>query len=134
MAGMRAISNCPAVPGYDPTSPISHAKPVHHIGLIRDWHPACVWAQLDWERERGDGGPQYRENLEARWQELNLCSGCLRELDHPFMTEMDALRRRAENAESKLNGIEQSLRLPDSGFRMAVLEILEREEEPGEPE
>ncbi len=92
-----------------------------------------MWAQLDWERERGDGGPEFRANLETRWQELDLCSHCLRELDHPFMIEVDDLRLRLARAESKLAGIADAARtLPDGGLKMAVAEILEREEEPFE--
>jgi hypothetical protein len=37
-------------------------------------------------------------------RELSLCPGCLRELDHPFMTEVDSLRQRAEDAQHKLGG------------------------------
>ena len=133
---MSYTDNCPAIPeAFDPGRPIFHSRPVHHVGLIRDWHPACVWAQLDWERERGGGGPEYRANLEARWQELNLCSHCLRELDHPFMTEVDDLRHRLARAESKLAAISETARLlPDGGFKMAAIEILDREKEPWEPD
>lgn len=122
-------TNCPAFPeSFDPSQPVWHNKPVHHTGPgpMRDWPAACVWAQLDWERERNDGGLQFLENLETRWQELNLCSGCMRDLDHPFMLELDSLRKRAENAERKLAGIDQAARLPDQAFRLAVLDILER--------
>jgi hypothetical protein len=128
---MRHASNCPAFPEYSgPGQPVSHSKPVHHTGLIRDLPAACVWAQLDWEREPNDGGPRYLDNLEARSQELNLCPGCcLRELDHPFMTEVDSLRQRAEEAQHKLGGI--ASRLPDDAFRLAVVEILERTGEAG---
>jgi hypothetical protein len=67
------------------------------------------------------------ENLEAEWQRRNLCSGCLRELDHPFMTEMDALRRRTEQAEAKIADIDEATRLPDQSFRYTVLSILSRQ-------
>ena len=50
------------------------------------------------------------------------------------MTEVDELRRRADQAEAKLAGINDAARLPDYGFRLAVLEILEREDEPGDPD
>ncbi len=34
---MRHASNCPAFPEYSgPGQPVSHRKPVHHTGLIRD--------------------------------------------------------------------------------------------------
>jgi len=89
---------------------------------------------LQWERERNDGGPQYLENLEAECQRRDLCSECLRELDHPFMTEVDELRRRAERAEANLVGINDAARLPDHAIRLAVLDILEREDEPGDPD
>lgn len=129
---MRYTDNCPAVPeSFDPGLPIVHSRPVHHMHMVmQDYHTACLWAQLQYQRERGDES-QYLESLEAEWQKRNLCSHCLRELDHPFMTEVDDLRHRTVVAESKLAAIEQVLRLPDSGFRMGVLEILEREEEPG---
>jgi uncharacterized metal-binding protein YceD (DUF177 family) len=95
-----------------------------------------VWAQLDYERESGIGGSTtFLENLEARWQELNLCSRCLRELDHPFMTEVDSLRQRAEDVETKLAGIDQARRLlPDEAFRMAVVDILDRTDEADQEE
>jgi hypothetical protein len=64
-------------------------------------------------------------------RELSLCPGCLRELDHPFMTEVDSLRQRAEDAQHKLGGIDQASRLPDQAFRLAVVEILDRAGEAG---
>ena len=70
------------------------------------------------------------ENIEAEWQRRDLCSGCLRELDHPFIVEVDELRRRAERAEAKLAGINDAARLSDHPFRLAVLDILELEDEP----
>lgn len=128
---MRYTDNCPAVAeAFDPGQPISHSWPVHHSGMrVQDYHPACLWAQLQYQRERDDDS-QYRENLEAEWQKRDLCSHCLLELDHPFMTEVDELRERVRVAESKLEGIRQVLVLPDAGFKAGVLEILEREEEP----
>jgi hypothetical protein len=132
MDAMQYTDNCPARPAYfDPHQPVRHSEPVHHPGmLVQDYPAACLWAQLQWERKRNDGGPQYLENLEAEWQRRDLCSGCLRELDHPFMVEVDELRRRAEHAEAKLVGINDAARLPDHAFRLAVLDILEREDEP----
>jgi hypothetical protein len=134
MIRMQYSSNCPAVPEYfDPAKPVYHTKPVHHPNMrLPDYPAACLWAQLQWERERNDGGRQYLENLEAEWQRRDLCSECMRGLDHPFMTEVDELRRRAERAEAKLVGINDAARLPDHAFRLAVLDILEREDEPAD--
>ena len=126
MIRMQYSNNCPAVPEYfDSAKPVYHTKPVHHPNMrVPDYTAACLWAQLQWERERNDGGRQYLENLEAEWQRRNLCSGCLREADHPFMTEVDELRRRAARAEAKLADINDAARLPDQAFRLAVLDIL----------
>jgi hypothetical protein len=126
---MQYTDNCPGRPEYyDPAQPVRHREPVNHSGiLVADQPPACLWAQLQWERKRSDGGPQYLENLEAEWQRRNLCSGCLRDLDHPFMTEMDALSRRAEQAEAKIADIDEATRLPDQSFRYTVLSILSRQ-------
>jgi hypothetical protein len=132
MTGMRYNDNCPAVPGFDPGQPVIHSKPVHHAGMpLQDYPSACLWAQLQWERERGDGGTQYLVNLETEWTRRDLCSGCLREADHPFMIEVDELRRRAGRAEAKLAGIADAARLPDAEFRMTVLDILDHEGELG---
>jgi hypothetical protein len=129
MSAMRYTDNCPARPAdFDPSQPIHHGEPVHHPSLaVQDYPAACLWAQVQWERKRNDGGSQYLENLEAEWQRRNLCSGCLRELDHPFMIEVDSLRRRAEQAEAKLAGINEATRLPDASFRLTVLSILDGE-------
>jgi hypothetical protein len=135
MIRMQYSINCPAVPEhFDSAKPVCHTKPVHDPNMrLRDYAAACLWAQVQWERERNDGGLQYLENLEAEWQRRNLCSECLREVDHPFMTEVDELRQRAEWAEAKLAGINDAARLPDHAFRLAVLDILEREDQPGDP-
>jgi hypothetical protein len=125
---MQYTDNCPGRPAYfDPAQPVRHGEPVNHSGiLVAEQPPGCLWAQLQWERKRNDGGPLYLEILEAEWQRRNLCSGCLRDLDHPFMTEMDALRRRAEHAETKIADIDEATRLPDQSFRYTVLSILSR--------
>lgn len=124
---MQYTDNCPARPAYfDPAQPVRHREPVHHSGMtVQDFPAACLWAQLQWERNRNDGGSQYLENLEAEWQRRNLCSECLRDLDHPFMTEVDGLRERALQAEAKIAAIDDAARLPDQSFRLAVLDILE---------
>ncbi|HUZ39131.1 MAG TPA: hypothetical protein VMV17_22635 [Streptosporangiaceae bacterium] len=44
------------------------------------------------------------------------------------MIEIGSLRRHAADAERKLDGINQALRLHDQAFKMAVLEILDRDE------
>jgi hypothetical protein len=49
------------------------------------------------------------------------------------MTEVDELRRRAEWTEAKLAGINDAARLPDHASRLAVLDILEREDQLGDP-
>ena len=133
---MNYANNCPAVPqAFDPGRPVSHTRPVSHVGMpLQDWHPHCLWDQLQWERERGGGGAAYLENLEAEWAKRNLCSHCLREEDHPYMLEVDDLRHQLARAESKLTAISETARLlPDGGFKMAAIEILDREKEPWEP-
>jgi hypothetical protein len=92
MIRMQYSSNCPAVPEYfDPAKLAYHTKPVYHSDMQwPDYPAACLWAQLQWERERNDGGRQYPENLQAEWQRRDLCSDCMRGLDHPFMTEVIA--------------------------------------------
>lgn len=123
---MRYTNNCPALPDYfDPDQPVQHREPVHHPGMpVQNYSAACLWAQLQWERQRNDGGPEYLENLEAEWQRRDLCSECLRSNDHPFMIEIDELQRRAQLAEEKLVAIDQATRLPDQSFRFTVLSIL----------
>lgn len=71
---MQYTDNCPARPDYfDTAQPTRHREPVHHPGMpTQDYPAACLWAQLQWERNRNDGGPQYLENLEAEWQRRNL--------------------------------------------------------------
>ena len=131
---MQYTDNCPARPAYfDPGEPVRHREPVNHVAVpMQDYPAACLWAQLQWERKRNDGGGQYLENLEAEWQRRNVCSECLRDLDHPFMTEVDGLRERAERAERQIAGINDAARLPDAAFKLAVLDILENE--PADPD
>jgi len=126
---MQYTDNCLARPEYfDPGQSVSHREPVHHQGIrVQDYPAACLWAQLQWERQRQDSGPQYLESLEAEWQRRNLCSGCLRDLDHPFITEVDALRERTQQAEAKLAAIDKATRLTDQSFRYTVLSILDGE-------
>jgi len=130
---MQYTDNCPGRSAYfDSAQPIRHREPVNHSGIpVEDHPPACLWAQLQWERKRNDGGPLYLENLEAEWQRRNLCSGCLRDLDHPFMTEVDGLRRRAQQAEAKIAAINEATRLTDQSFKYTVLSILDSE--PADP-
>jgi hypothetical protein len=125
---MEYADNCPMVlEYYDPHQPITHSRPVHHPSGVPlgDWDPACLWAQLQWERERNDDGSRYLQNLESEWSHRNLCSRCLRELDHPFMTEVGALQQRAATAEGKIGRIVAvAAQLDDRGFRLAVADIL----------
>lgn len=123
---MQYTNNCPAVPDYfNPNQPVWHSEPVHHpMTRAQDLPAACLWAQLQWERRRNDGGPQYLETLETEWQRRDLCSECLRKNDHPFMIEIDDLQRRARQAEEKLAAIDGATRLPDQSFRLTVLSVL----------
>lgn len=111
-------TNCPMYPDYyDPQAPVWHDKPVHHSGIqarVQDYPAECLWAQLQWTRgeaEQGsrDPGDRYLENLEAEWSRRDLCSRCLLELDHPFMTEVEALRHARQVAEGKLTRIRATL-------------------------
>lgn len=131
-------TNCPMYPNYfDPSAPIRHDKPVHHSGIqagIKDYPAECLWAQLQWEREQAepDGGKDsaYLTNLEAEWSRRDLCSRCLRDLDHPFMTEVDALRHSAEVAQETLSGIRRALsELSDPELRRTLSALLA---EPGD--
>lgn len=59
----------------------------------------CLWAQLTYERQTAErlgsnySGLKYLENLEVDWARRDLCSRCLKELDHPHMIDVEALRR-----------------------------------------
>lgn len=128
-----ADTNCPMYPDYfDPNAPVRHDKPVNHTGIqarIADYPAECLWAQLQWEREQAerDGGrnSEYLANLEAEWSRRDLCSGCLRDLDHPFMTDMDALRHSERVANGKLARIRGALsQLSDAELRPTLSAIL----------
>lgn len=131
-------TNCPAFPAYDPQAPVTHDEPVHHAGsqlTVSDYPDDCLLAQLQWERKqagRGIGSPGYLENLEGEWSRRDLCSRCLRDLDHPFMTEVDKLEHRLLVAQGKLRRISAALgRLGDAELRATLSAILA---EPGERE
>jgi hypothetical protein len=128
-----AATNCPMYPAYfDPSAPIRHDKPVHHSGIqvrIQDYPAECLWAQLQWNREEAERGvsvsPEYLANLETEWNRRDLCSRCLRDLDHPFMVEVDALRHSAEVAQEMLAGIRRALsELSDSELRRTLSALL----------
>jgi hypothetical protein len=117
---------------FDPQAPVRHDKPVSHGGIqasIQD-HPAeCLWAQLQWEREQADRGasvsPEHLANLEAEWSRRDLCSRCLQELDHPFMTDVNALRHSERVARGKLIRIEGALgKLGEAELRATLSAIL----------
>jgi hypothetical protein len=129
-----AAANCPMYPAYfDPQARIWHDKPVSHGGIqasIQDYPAECLWAQLQWEREQADGGAGassgYLANLEAEWSRRDLCSRCLRDLDHPFMTEVDALRHSKRVAQGKLTRIRGALSLlSESELRKTLNAILD---------
>ena len=133
-----AAANCPMYPDYfDPQTPVWHGKPVNHTGTqarIQDLPAECLWAQLQWEREHAerDGGKsaEYLVNLEAEWSRRDLCSRCLQDLDHPFMTDVDALRHSAQVARGKLARIRGALsQLSDQELRPTLSAILA---EPGD--
>jgi hypothetical protein len=128
-------SNCPMYPEYyDPQAPIRHGKPVHHSGIqvrVQDYPDRCLWDQLKWAREEADRGTRDADdkfllNLETEWDHRNLCSQCLRELDHPFMTEVDSLRHARDVAEGKLKRINGALRqLGEAELRKTLTAILD---------
>jgi hypothetical protein len=132
------VTNCPMFPDYyDPALPVRHDKPVHHSGIqarLQDYPAECLWAQLQWEREESERGvsvsPGYLENLEAEWSRRDLCSGCLRGLDHPFMINVDELKQSALKAQGKLARIRGALsQLSDPELRPTLSAILA---EPGD--
>jgi hypothetical protein len=128
-------TNCPMYPNYfNPQAPIQHGKPVNHSGIharLQDYPAECLWAQLQWAREEVERGTRqpddkYLENLENEWSKRDLCSNCLRELDHPFMTEVDELRYQLLVAKGKLKRIGGALpRLSESELRHTVSAILD---------
>jgi hypothetical protein len=119
---------------YDPHVPIRHDKPVHHSGIqarIQDYPAECLWAQLQWAREEVDrgvreAGDKYLANLETEWSRRDLCSRCLRELDHPFMIEVAGLRHAAEVKEGKLVRMRGALGLTgEADLRAKLSEIMD---------
>ena len=130
-------ANCPIYSDhYNPKAPIAHDKPVHHSGIqvrLQDFPAECLWAQLQWEREQTEPdsvSSDYLANLEAEWSHRNLCSHCLRELDHPFMIDVASLRHSAQVAQGKLARIRGALsQLSEAELRPTLSAILA---EPGD--
>jgi hypothetical protein len=126
-------TNCSMYPDYyDPTAPVLHDKPVRHSGIqarLQDYPAECLWAQLQWEREQAERGGGvsgvYLTNLETEWSRRDLCSRCLRDLDHPFMTSADELKHSALVAQGKLARIRGALsQLSDGELRPTLSAIL----------
>ena len=126
-------SNCPMyLDYYDSGKPVQHGKPVHHSGIqarIQDYPAECLWAQLQWEREQVDADAtnnrEYLANLEQEWSRRDLCSRCLQDLDHPFMTDVDSLRHAEQVAQGKLARIRGALgQLGDAELRPTLSAIV----------
>lgn len=124
-------ANCPAQADYDPLAAAWHDKPVNHAGnRIGDLHGKCLWDQLQWTREEVEqriraADDQYLLNLETEWSRRNLCSHCLRELDHPFMISLDEAQGQRDRARGKLTRIQGALNQQEgSELRSTLTAIL----------